>query len=448
MLVLATCLFFATLIFIAWRFASGPVDVVMLFTLVYGLFYGFRGLLLTFGLDLPYPEEFHVMANVPEVAAETLLWLTFFLVCFAVGLYVTSEVAPTHRTLFFAARMPSTSRLVLVTVALTALATLISVPLLLRYGGLSEFVRAVKVEKDLVGLYFLKVPAAIGAFTAVATFLQLRGGTGVARRTSVVVLLCAILDGFWVFIWGQRSTLVILGVMLVLGAFVTRKEKLRTRNLIISLGLAAVLVLGVSLGLRYARDQLISGGVQDVVGEASFARKVSIGSNSTYFDASMLAFRDWPKEYPYRMGDDFVAGASGFVPRAVWEGKPKTVVAGRGFRNVYQPRIVNGWPLGAPTLWWLNFGPLGVAIGGLISGLVFGVLRRAQLNSEQSGLNVAIALVTTIYVFQTGVGPEWPVYFSAWLLPLALIVWFARSRAEGPVPQPVPTEPVQSARPS
>lgn len=429
-LILATVLFFAVLGAIVRRLSRGPTDVVMLFALVFGLFYGLRAVLIGTGLDVPYPEQFFEEREVASLATTTVLWLTAFLAAFFVGAYVASERTTFRSTLIFAREPPDLRRLLTVVVLLSAVATLISLALTVQYGGVGGFIRAVKIDKSLTGLYFLKVPAAMGALCSVAAVIELRkAGSAVGRRVAPAFFALALLNGFWVFIWGQRSTLAIMGVMLVLGLLQGREGRVSVRSAVAALVAVAVIVVGVSTGLRVARDELVAGEVQDVVAEASVWRQISIGTNSIYFDSSMLAFRDWPEERPYRLGSDFVNSASGFVPRIVWEGKPTSVVAGKDFRQVYQPRVVNGWPVGAPTLWWLNFGPLGVLIGGLLSGLIVGALHRAQRNAAPSGLNFGVALVTMIYVLQTGFGPEWPVYFTAWLVPLGLIVWYVTPRS-------------------
>lgn len=422
LLIPAACLFFSLLVVIGWRLSSGLDDIVMLFVLTFGLFYGFRPLLMTLRLDTPFPDRYFNNTTSASLAALSLVWLSVFLACFALGCYVMYERVQPKGSLFFARREPSLHRMLWVTLGLTAIATVISIGMITRYGGVGEFITAVKVEKSLAGLYFLKVPAAVGSVVAVATYLQARKRRSPALRlVGYLALACAVIDAFGVFIWGQRSTFVILGVMLLLGLTANNGARPRPMKVAVSLLVAVVIVVGVSLGLRVARDTLIGGEVQDVVANANVWRRMSIGTNSIYFDSSMLAFRDWPAVNDYRAGEDFARGAAGLVPRIVWPGKPETVVAGRWFRQVYQPNIVNGWPVGTPTLWWLNFGPLGVPIGGLVSGLWFGWMRRAQRNSAVTGLNTGIAMVSAIYVFELGVGAEWPVAFLPWVVPLWLI---------------------------
>jgi hypothetical protein len=431
----SVCLFFGLLIVIGRKLSSGPTDIVMLFVFTFGLFYGFRPLLMALGLDTPFPDRYFDMATAASLAAVSLMWLSAFLACFAVGCYVMYERVAPAGSLFFARRQPSLTRMLWVTSALTLLASVISVAMVARFGGVGGFITAVKVEKSLAGLYFLKLPAAVGSVVAVATYLQVRSTRNlVLRGAGRLALACAVIDGFGVFIWGQRSTLVILGVMFLLGLSENSTVAARPARVAVRVVLAVAIVISVSLGLRIARDTLIGGQVQAVVAKSNLWRQMSIGTNSIYFDSSMLAFRDWPALHDYRAGADFGRGAAGLVPRIAWEGKPDTVVAGKWFRQVYQPDIVNGWPVGTPTLWWLNFGPLGILIGGLLSGLWFGWMRRAQRNSAVTGLNTGIAMVAAIYVFELGLGAEWPVGFLPWVLPLWLTTVFVTRRGDARSP--------------
>lgn len=448
---LSVALFLGLLALIATRFARRPTDVVAMFALVFGLFYGFRPVLMAWGLDDPYPEAFFDLATADQLAARTVLWLSLFLVCFAAALWLVSERIRPRGTLFFAPTRPDPTLMLAVVAAVTLLASAISVWLLIRFGGVGGTLTAAKVDKSLAGLFFLKVPAYVGALVSAATFLQLREDRDSPRRRwALPALGCAVLNGFFVFLWGQRSVLVVIGVLVLLVSLVGRRDRLRPVRTAATLLLAAVVVIGISAGLRSARDDLIVGGSDTPLAGTSTWRQASIGTNSISFDASMLAVRDWPAQYPYRHGDDFVTGAAGFVPRALWSGKPEAVLGGKEFRQVYQPQTVNGWPVGTPVMWWLNFGPAGIVLGGAISGAVFGWIRRAQDLSAPSPLNTGIALIAAVYVFDLGVGPEWPVFFPVWLAPLWLVAvvvstgprWLRRRRTRPPAAAPPDSSPM------
>ena len=66
------------------------------------------------------------------------------------------------------------------------------------------------------------------------------------------------------------------------------------------------------------------------------------------------------------------------MPCVLWADKPTAIPPGKWFRQVYEPKKINGSPMGAGALWYLNFGWLGLLLGGLLSGLVIGLVSAAQ----------------------------------------------------------------------
>jgi hypothetical protein len=244
-----------------------------------------------------------------------------------------------------------------------------------------------------------------------------------------------------VFLWGSRSLLVVVAATMVLGlgrrgvrGTGWRLSGLGRWQIVLRLTAAALLVIAIAGGLRIARDTLINGEVQDVYAQAGPARQVSLSLNATYFDAAMLAARDWPESYEYRYGEDFVTGVLGLVPRVLWQGKPDAIAPGVWFRQVYEPEKLNGWPMGAAGLWYLNFGVLGLVLGGMLSGAFLGCLSTAQLRRPDNGFNTAVAVAVGIYVVGLGVDSDLLVRCVLWLLPLWAIGRFV-SPGSGASPQ-------------
>jgi hypothetical protein len=135
----------------------------------------------------------------------------------------------------------------------------------------------------------------------------------------------------------------------------------------------------------------------------------------------MLSFRDWPDQFQYRDGEDFYNGAVGVIPRAVWAGKPTAISPGKWFRQVYEPGKVNGWPMGAGALWYLNFGWWGLVVGGLISGTALGLVAAAQRRRPSNGFNTAVGVVVGVYVLGLGWDSETLIRAIIWLVPLWLV---------------------------
>lgn len=420
-MVLAAGLFFGLLVAAGLLLTRGPGDVFMIFLLTFGLFYGFRPLLFVLGLDVPFPEELFESGESADLVTTTLLGLSLYFFFVLVGIGVILQSRARGWGPFFAQREIDVRRAMRVTLVLTALATVLSAYLLARYGGVGGAITASKVDKSLSGMYVLKTIPSVGAVVGVATFLDARRRT-TGRLVPYVALAMSVANAFYVFLWGSRSVLVVVGAILVLGLRSRRERSSAQRQRLVGrLVLSVLLVIAVASGMRVARDTLARGDVLDVYAEASLARQASLATNSIFFDAAMLSFRDWPDRYPLRGGEDFVKGAVGVVPRVVWEDKPTAISPGKWFRQVYEPRKVNGWPMGAGALWYLNFGWMGLLAGGLLSGLAVGTVAAAQRRSPATGFNTAVGVVVGVYVFGLGWDNETLMRFVIWLLPLWLV---------------------------
>jgi hypothetical protein len=433
--VLATSLLVGLLVLGAALLARGPGDVVMLFLLGFGLFYAFRPVLFSLGLDHPFPEELFDGPENADLVVRTALGLSLFLAIALLGVAAVTVSRGRGFGPFFIEREVDLRRAAIVVAVLTAVSALVSAYLLARFGSVGRMISAAKYDKALAGLYVLRTFPAVGAVVATATFIDARARSGVSRRFTTLVLIAAVLDAFFVFLWGSRSVLVIVGATLILGlrgrgsvqgrrtASVTSKETRRRRGrqrVVVRLMLAGLLVVAVAQGLRVARDDLTHGEVQSVYADAGWARQASLATNSILFDASMLSFRDWPEHYRYRNGEDFYAGAVGVVPRFLWHGKPTAITPGKWFRQVYEPGKVNGWPMGAAALWYLNFGWWGLVVGGLVSGVALGLVAAAQRRRPSNGFNTAVGVVVGVYVLGLGWDSETLIRSVIWLVPLWL----------------------------
>ncbi|MDQ4143769.1 MAG: oligosaccharide repeat unit polymerase, partial [Actinomycetota bacterium] len=186
---------------------------------------------------------------------------------------------------------------------------------------------------------------------------------------------------------------------------------------IVGLALISVAIVG----LRIARDVLISGEVAGTIAGETTIRQVSVAANVTYYDALILAKRDWTSTYPLREGEDYVIGLSGVVPRIVWESKPPNVSPGSWFRRVYEPEKVNGWPIGPVGEWYVNFGVVGVFLGGFISGVLIRIISRAEQNSLPTPLSYVSLVGLSLFIFPMGYNTETPIRIIAWLFPLVIV---------------------------
>lgn len=431
--VLAATIFFGLLLTCAVLLGRGPSDVVLLFVLVFCLFYGFRPFVFLLGLDGPHPTELFFPAGMPHLLTRTLLGLSLFLAMAMVGIAAVTRSGTRGWAPFFADRETDLRRALTVTFVLTGIGALVSAYLMARYGGFGGVIVAGKYDKALAGLYWLRSVSAVGAVLAATTFIDLRRQGCTSRMLPLLALACATANALFVFMWGSRGVLIVVAATLVLGLQPHRRRRPRVRRerVLVRLLLAMVLVIVFASGMRMVRDTLSHGEVQANYAEASAWRQASVGTNSIYFDAAMLSFRDWPSTYPFRGGEDFYNGLLGVVPRMVWKDKPTAIPPGKWFRQVYEPRKLNGWPMGAGALWYLNFGWPGLPVGGLLSGLVIGLVAAGQRRRPRSGFNTGVAVIAAIFVFPLGWDNQVLMKFVIWLGPMWLLARYVAPRHPG-----------------
>ncbi|WP_432476757.1 hypothetical protein [Nocardioides sp. GXQ0305] len=429
-IVLAAILYFSLLVTCAVWFSRGPTDLVLLFVLVFCLFYGFRPLLFILGLDVPYPTELFFPEELPHLLTRTLLALTLYVFAAVVGIAAVTRSGTRGWAPFMTDRETDLRRALTVTLVLTGISALVSAYLMARYGGFGGVIVASKYDKALAGLYALRSVSGIGAIVAVTTFIDMRRQGAPSRLLTWGTLVCAFANAFFVFMWGSRGVLIVVAATLVLGLQSNRQRRPHAprERVLVRLLVAVVLVIVAASGLRLARDTLSHGEVQENYAASSAWRQASVGTNSIYFDAAMLSFRDWPSRYPLRRGEDFYNGAVGVVPRVIWRDKPEAIPPGKWFRQVYEPRKLNGWPMGSAGVWYLNFGWWGLPLGGLISGLVIGMLAAAQRRKPRTGFNSGVAVITAVFVLPLGWDNQVLMKFVIWLGPMWLLSYYLAPR--------------------
>lgn len=429
-MVLAAILLFSLLITCAVMLGRGPSDLVLLFVLVFCLFYGFRPLMFVLGLDVPYPTEVFFPDELPELFTNTLLALSLYLGMAIVGIAAVTRSGTRGWAPFFADRETNLRRALTVTFVLTAIGSLVSAYLFARYGGVGGVIVASKYDKALAGLFAFRSISGVGAIIAVTTFIDMRRQGASSKVLTWTALVCAFANAFSVFMWGSRGVLIVVAAILVLGLQSHSRRRLRVRRerVLLRLLVAVVIVVVAASGMRVARDTLSHGEVQSNYAASSTWRQAAVGTNSVYFDAAMLSFRDWPSTYPLRRGEDFWNGLVGVVPRALWRDKPTGIPPGKWFRQVYEPRKLNGWPMGAGALWYLNFGWWGLPLGGLISGLVIGTVAAAQRRRPRSGFNTGVAVIAAVFVLPLGWDNQVLMKFVIWLGPMWLLSYYVAPR--------------------
>jgi len=402
----------------AFSFRASLSNPAVLLFLVLGMYQGLRLVLIGTGVDAPYPEHVFEGRDIDQMVLKTASVLMVFVACIFMGMAMwgrTRITAP--RWSPFVMARPSLRAQLTVSGTVTLIAALISFALMARYGGPSGMVRAAKFDKALAGLFPLRVPASLGTVLGAALLID---AAHQRKHGAVAVgVLLTVVNGGFVMLWGARSSLVV-GFAVVLVGLVFPASKTIDRTVLPKLALVALMVFSVAFGLRASRELSLNGEL--MFAEDTLARRMSLATNAIALDAALLVVNDVGDRYEQRNGVDFVNGFVGPVPRAIWEGKPASVTPGVWIRQSYEPAARNGWPPGAPAMWFLNFGWLGVVVGGLLAGSIYRFLALTYARSTACGVNVAISVTAALSVFPMGIDPETPLRTAVHAVPLLLAV--------------------------
>ena len=309
--------------FIYVRLSRHALDPLALFCYLFFFFYVFRETAITLGFDKPYPDDLFLTSQTSGLLFTAGLGLISFLVAF-IGAYLIYQpfASGSARFLPVAWNVPSVRKQVRLVSMLTIVATVISVVLLGRYGGVAGVISAGKRTGSLAGSFELRIFPALGAVIAASLGLTLwQGREAISNRSQLAVfaVCAAVLNSGYVMLWGSRQAAAVVLLILTAGRWLlTRddeevvKQSAVNRNarprLMRLLAVGLIVVLAVT-GLRVARDAVLIGHTASSIQGQSTVRQISVASNSTYFDAVLLAMRDWPATHPYRGGKDFIVGA-------------------------------------------------------------------------------------------------------------------------------------------
>jgi hypothetical protein len=443
------------------KLSRHALDPLALFCYGFFFFYVFRESVITLGLDPPYPDNLFIPAQTPHVLTTAGLCLLCFLGGVIAGYIVSERAVSVFALVPVTRKIPSIKRQTRLVVVLTAAATVITAYLLHRFHGVAGVVRAGKLNGSLAGSYELRIFPAIGAVTAASlavTVWRDRRKSGPRRNSQLLGIAAAgaaLLNSAYVLLWGSRQAAAIVLLIFLAGIFLLERQDRRAGNAGASArrrrtSFGRLVLVGVVLalcitGLRIARDTVLvsnPSGTSAIQGQSPL-RSVSVATDSTYFDAVLLAVRDWPGTYAYRGGEDFGVGVEALVPRVLWPGKPADVRPGAWFRALYQPQSLNGWPLGAVGDWYLGFGFPGLLFGGLLSGLVLGVLMNAWRTAPWTPFNLASIMCMVAFVIPTGVEALSLLHWAQWGLPLLLCARYLDA-----TPKPSFARPANARRPA
>jgi hypothetical protein len=394
----------------------------------FSIYYGVRAAGIAFSLDEPFPEYLFSATDLGSVLTRfgEMALLFALAVVFAHGL--SGHIAgPLSTALPYVRNRVHTPTLVLVTVVFTATAGLIALSVLAGVGGLEQALTAAKADREGSGVIY-RMPATVALVLSCGLFHRARKSAEFnSRMTASAAAVCIAASAASASIWGSRQFIVVAAAYLI-GAPVLEAFRGARRGWMFKAVLVAIVIVGVGFGLRMYRDDALGQETAVTRAEGDTFRQVSIAVNGTLLDSSLLAVKDWPRRQDYRGGDDFVSGFWAAFPSMLRPESAQVIDSvGSKFHQVYEPESRNGWPIGAPTEWYINFGWFGVLLGGAVTGVAFRALTVASNRSREPELAIIATMILTIVVLPLGFSASSFNRYVAHALPLTLVLWLLAS---------------------
>lgn len=363
------------------------------------LIYLGRPLTLLFGAETVTPEN---LSEINLLGAKAAYIIVAFIVSAFVAFLCSRLVAVPLAIAVFPSRISPTSEHIFRLVGIAfALVSLVGIFVLFyTYGSAQNIISASKIDKALAGTFVIRQLAGLGAFFCLSLSVN-----SIRKKGSVFNTALLLLGGstclLSFLLWGTR-----LEVFVLLAGFgycfAVTQDGILTSAAFLRIVALAVLFLVVATALYILRLYQLSGS-WEIVFRRDLMTIVAISLHMIRFDALMLVIQDFWIPGELRNGEDFLNGILIAVPRFLWVDKPDSLLIGQWFRQYYEERAVNGWAIGAPGEYLLNFGFPGVIAGGAIYGFMLRVLESGYRRLDMSHpVAILIVFICVLIVFPEG----------------------------------------------
>lgn len=136
------------------------------------------------------------------------------------------------------------------------------------------------------------------------------------------------------------------------------------------------------------------------------------------FDYFMLVVRDWGRLYEFRVGEDFLVGVLGIVPRSLWESKPEVIHFGTWLKEYYLGDRAGGWPVTTVGQWYANFSYGGIVLGGIVAGGLYRALQHRYADFHRNPWAFVFMFAMVFDVIPGGWNAVTPIYLVLYAMPL------------------------------
>lgn len=431
-----------------------PLDAMAITLYYLALQLLWRPLMLATGLDSPFPTLLFAERDTESLLLRGQAVVVLFLVALWAGARLLTPLVRPVSVLFPQPRAPLSPRTLLVlTVAFSAAAFLVTVALWSRYGGPAGLLQASKVDRDIADSRALRTIPLLAALLGVAAYFSLRR----APLSRLLVIALIAVNGYLSWTWGARDVPVLSVVALLAGSLIFGRAGRRAADRPGRRWLAdprwrrrffmvPVLALLLAFSLRAARDTVLWGELAPTIEGQGAVRQVAVATNNTFYDALLLYLDDWPDRFDFTGGDDFVDGSVAAVPSLLAGQQEPFVSPAVQLAQTYIDRN-NGFPATPVGDWYVNLGFPGIVLGGLLSGLVVRAGQFAFRRFLRDPLVWCFSLVFMVRVFPGGVwatsAPKWVAIGLPLIAFTVLINLFLRRAREDGEDAPQPPQPVR-----
>ncbi|SOH95436.1 oligosaccharide repeat unit polymerase [Monaibacterium marinum] len=387
----------------------------------------FRQFIYYLGLDQPYPQGFFNYTEWNLILRANLVCIAWIVILFS------SYLAFTPAAHLFTSLLPSGPNLSVekprgvrvMVLAPACFAILGTLYLVLQSGGVAQFLYDSKVAKGLRGLFVFQEATTLASILALYGFIIClnKEKTGIRRisRGSAGYIFIIIASMAVNYIWGNRYN---IALMVVSSGIVWHYWVARLN--IVKVVVYALLAMAALEALRNLRGELVSSATGRTFSTYSNPwLSLSTALHFVEFDALMLALRDTGHLFDFRHGQDFINGLLSWIPRSIYPEK-ETFNIGPWFRRVYQPQIINGWPVTTMGAWYVNFGYWGIFLGAALSGCVLRVFDMAFKGLREDPWKAVIGISLAIFMFEGGVNTGFPQKVFLLILPLSWASFWIR----------------------
>ncbi len=414
-----------TFFWVALRMKSAPIIISLMF---FSMIYFLRPGMILVGANLINPALF---GAVDDLAAQALMYAFLYTAAALVTVLFFETVVPGFGRSLYPTPTVQVETIVRVSAVVFSLgAVLIGLQLLARYGSVQGVIYASKISKDLAGTFAVRQVVGLGAFLASVAFL-----TEFQKGHLIKGLIFGgfFLTNLFVFsLWGSRleAFVMLSGAML----FVVARGGTITGRALVTFAFYGALLLGGATFLYIYRLAELAGS-WEVALSRDLATTTAVSLHMTRFDSLMLVVQDFLTTLTSREGEDFFNGLIMAIPRAVWPDKPAQLLIGQWFRQWYEPNAVNGWTVGGPGEYLVNFGIVGVLIGGIVYGLLLTIIHNGY---KKMGMTAPLSVMTS-FILVLIVVPEGSIIqmiprIILWCIPIWTLVLVARVRLRPATP--------------